>query len=96
VTYVGFMPTDAVIDRIMEDQVKRAGVTLPMVRYPLVMRGGTLQNGRQVRYLLNYSAKPQQMKYDYAAGLELLSGKSVGKGEVLKLAPWGVAVVEEQ
>ena len=96
VTYVGFMPTDAVIDRIMEDQVKRAGVTLPMVRYPLVMRGGTLQNGRQVRYLLNYSAEPQQMKYDYAAGMELLSGKSVGKGEVLKLAPWGVAVVEEQ
>lgn len=96
VSYVGFMPTDAVIDRIMEDQVKRAGVTLPMVRYPLVMRGGTLQNGHQVRYLLNYSAKPQQMKYDYAAGMELLSGKSVGKGEVLKLAPWGVAVVEEQ
>jgi beta-galactosidase len=40
VTYVGFMPTDAVIDKIMDDQVRRAGVTMPKLRYPLVVRGG--------------------------------------------------------
>jgi beta-galactosidase len=96
VTYVGFMPTDAVIDKIMDDQVRRAGVAMPKLRYPLVVRGGTLQNGHQVRYLLNYSAKPQKVSYEFAAGTELLSGKVVGKGQQLSLEPWGVAIVEEQ
>jgi beta-galactosidase len=95
VSYVGFMPTDAVIDKIMEEQVKRAGLAIPRLRYPLVMRGGTLQNGHQVRYLLNYSAKPLAVTYAFAAGTELLSGKTVKKGQQLALQPWGVAIVEE-
>jgi beta-galactosidase len=49
-----------------------------------------------VRYLLNYSAKPQKVSYEFAAGTELLSGKAVGKGQQLSLEPWGVAIVEEQ
>jgi beta-galactosidase len=60
------------------------------------VRGGTLQNGHQVRYLLNYSAKPQKVSYEFAAGTELLSGNVVGKGQQLSLEPWGVAIVEEQ
>jgi beta-galactosidase len=96
VTYVGFMPTDAVIGKIMAEQVERAGIALPKVRYPLIVRGGTLQNGNQVRYLLNYSAKPQRMAYGYANGTELLSGRPVKRGQTLELKPWGVAIVEER
>jgi beta-galactosidase len=96
VNYVGFMPTDAMIERLMENQVKRAGIAVPKLRYPLVVRGGTLQNGHQVRYLLNYSAKVQQLKYGYAGGAELLTGKTVKQGQQMMLEPWGVAIVEEQ
>lgn len=96
VGYIGFMPTAAVIERLMEDQVKRAGVALPKLRYPLIVRGGTLQNGHQVRYLLNYSAKPQALKYEFASGAELLGGKAVKKGQQMTLEPWGVAIIEEQ
>ena len=95
VTYVGFMPTDAVIDKLMTEQVKRAGIELPKVRYPLIVRGGTLQNGHQVRYVLNYSAKTQRMTYGYANGTELLSGRAITRGQALELKPWGVAIVEE-
>jgi beta-galactosidase len=95
VSYVGFMPTEPVIDKIVADQVKRAGVELPKARYPLIVRGGTLQNGRQVRYVLNYSPKPQRLNYSYAKGTELLSGQAVRRGQALELKPWGVAIVEE-
>ena len=53
VGYVGFMPTDAVIDKIVTDQVKRAGIAVPKARFPLIVRGGTLQDGHRVRYVLN-------------------------------------------
>ena len=94
VTYVGFMPTDAVIDKLMADQVKRAGITMPRERFPLIVRGGTLPNQREVRYLLNYSAQPVTTRHEHGAGMELLSGKPVARGQALKIAPWGVAIVE--
>jgi beta-galactosidase len=95
VSYVGFMPTEAMIEKIVAEQVKRAGIELPKVRFPLIVRGGTGQEGRPIRYVLNYSAKPQRMVYGYANGTDLLSGQVVKRGQALELKPWGVAIVEE-
>jgi beta-galactosidase len=69
VGYVGFMPLDAVIDKIVEDQVKRAGIAL--------------QDGHRVRYVLNYSAKSQRLGFGAAGGTELLSGRKVARGRPL-------------
>jgi beta-galactosidase len=96
VTYVGFMPTDAAVEKIVAAEAGRAGVALPKVHYPLIVRGGTLRDGHRVRYVLNYSAAPGRMTYDYADGTELLSGRPVKRGAALALKPWGVAIVEER
>jgi beta-galactosidase len=96
VGYVGFMPTEAVIGKIVGDQVKHAGIELPKVRFPLIVRGGMLQDGHRVRYVLNYSAKPRRLAYGDASGTELLSGRKVVRGQQVELKPWGVAIVEEE
>lgn len=98
VTYIGFMPTDAVIEKILAGALDRAGVgsAAPGVRFPLIVRGGTLQNGHRVRYILNYSASPQRVTHTFPAGTELLTGRRVASGEPLALDPWGVAIIEEQ
>jgi len=96
VTYLGFMPTDAMAEKIFGDAVKRAGVAaLPDVRFPLIVRNGTLQNGHLAHYFLNYSKDKQQVSYGYQKGNDLLSGKQINRGQTLDLAPWGVAIVEE-
>ncbi|WP_263418243.1 beta-galactosidase [Terriglobus albidus] len=96
VTYVGFMPTDATAEKILEDAVKRAGVeSLPGAHFPMIVRSGTLQNGHLVHYFLNYSKDKQQVSYGYQNGSDLLSGKQISRGRALDLAPWGVAIVEE-
>jgi beta-galactosidase len=95
VTYVGFMPTDATIEKILADQARRAGVEVPETRFPVIVRRGVLSNGRAVRYVLNYSAAPQRLTAGSAAGTELLSGRPVENGQPLELPPWGVAIVEE-
>lgn len=91
VTYIGFMPSDAMIEAVLTDTAKRAGVVWPeAVRFPLIVRSGTLTNGSRVRYLLNYSREKQNIPVDLADGTDLLTGKQTGSS----IAPWGVAILE--
>ena len=59
VSYVGFMPSDALAEKILAGATERAGVKLSAARHPLVVRSGTLRNGNRVRYLLNYLGRAQ-------------------------------------
>ncbi|MEO6359758.1 MAG: beta-galactosidase [Sphingomicrobium sp.] len=91
VTYIGFMPSDALIEGLLTDTAKRAGVVWPEVaRFPLIVRSGTLTNGNGVRYLLNYSRDKLPIPAELSKGTDLLTGKRA----VSALEPWGVAIVE--
>ena len=97
VTYVGFMPSDALIGAILAQAVERAKVTRlgADFHFPLIVRGGVNARHKAVHYLLNYSAGSRALEYPFGAGADLLSGKSIGKGDRIELGPWGIAIVEE-
>jgi beta-galactosidase len=96
VAYLGFMPTDVLMEKILMEEVRRAGVSdVPDLRFPIIARGGTSANGHRLRYLLNYSASPRQFTYPFSTGTDLLSGNHVAKQARFELHPWGVAVIEE-
>jgi beta-galactosidase len=96
VTYLGFMPTDVLMEKILAEEVKRAGVPeRSELRFPLIVRSGTLSNGHRVRYLFNYSGTAKQFSYPFAAGTDLLSGRHVLSLAMFELQPWGVALIEE-
>jgi beta-galactosidase len=97
VTYVGFMPSDVQIEKIMEEAVRRAGLwgRQQDVHFPLILRSGILANGHLVHYVLNYSAAPVSITYTFTAGEDLLSNKPVPQGGAISLPAWGVAIVEE-
>lgn len=96
VSYVGFMPSDALVEKIVAAEVARAGVepSAPGVRFPVIVRGGRLKNGHAVRYVMNYSATPQSFVVA-RDGTELLHDRKIVRGEAIALAPWDVAIVEE-
>lgn len=94
VAYVGFMPGEALAEKILREEARNAGVSLPEARFPLIVRGGTLNNGHAVSYLLNFSAQARSVAAP--AGTELLSGKPIGAGGTLDLPAWGVAIVEQR
>jgi len=92
VTYLGFMPTDAMIADLMADTATRAGVEWDKeAAFPLIVRSGTLTNGKKVHYLLNYSREPVAVPASLAAGTDLLTGKSHKGG--FELGPWGVSII---
>ena len=97
VTYVGFMPGDALAEKIVEECVKRAGLWGPQqaLHFPTIMRSGVLSDGHPVHYLLNYSAAPAQIVYSLPQGKNLLSGEVVPQNGTVSLPAWGVAVIEE-
>ena len=97
VTYIGFMPSDALAEKIVADAVRRAGLwgTQQSLHFPAIVRSGVLANGHAVHYLLNYSAVPIQIKYGFPTGKDLVSGDAVQKDGSTTLAAWGVAVIEE-
>ena len=63
-------------------------------RFPVIVRGGVLKDGRRVRYVLNYAAAPGHYAVG-AAARDLLSGRGYAAGAAVDLAPWGVAILAE-
>jgi len=97
VTYLGFMPSDALAEKILEEAVRRAGLwsAQQQLRYPTVVRSGVSAAGRPVHYLLNYSDREVVVGNPFEAGTELLTARPLAKGGQVTLPPWGVAIVEE-
>jgi beta-galactosidase len=44
--------------------------------------------------VFNYSAQNKEIRYPFASGKELLSGKNISNGQTLSLQPWDVVIVE--
>lgn len=97
-TYIGCMTTDAVLEKVLADAVKKAGLWSEgqKLHYPIITKEGVNEKGKTIRYLFNYSAKPLTVNYSFGNGRELLQGKAVSKNSVLPLEPWGVKIIEEQ
>lgn len=64
--------------------------------YPVIVKCGTNQQGRTIRYFLNYSEKEQTVTYHYPDGTDLLSDKQIKKNDEITLSPWGVCIVEAE
>jgi beta-galactosidase len=98
VTYVGCMPSDAIVSALLGQVIERAGLKGPAqaLRWPIVARSGVNAQAHVIHYLLNYSARPEVVAYPFASGTELLAGSPVATGSTLALQPWGVAIIEEE
>ncbi|KRF42727.1 beta-galactosidase [Paenibacillus sp. Soil787] len=96
-TYVGCLPSAAVMSKVLEKAVYDAGIwgKDQDIHYPLIVKSGVNDQGKTVRYYFNYSDRPETLKYPHAEGKELLSGEAVKQGEVRELTRWGIAIIEE-
>ena len=88
--------TDAdTLKAVYKKVLKPAGVELPEYHYPVIVRKGTNDLGKQVRYFFNYSETELEMPYDYEKGTELLEDVVVENGDALRMPAWGVKIIEE-
>ena len=96
-TYVGFMPTDELMGKLLEDAVRKAGLWGPdqALAFPIVTKSGSNRQGKIVRYYFNYSGRERSFSYAHGDGRDLLSGAAVTRNSSQSLAPWGMLIVLE-
>ncbi|MBO5292452.1 MAG: beta-galactosidase [Lachnospiraceae bacterium] len=96
--YVGCHITPEYTRELMRHIVKEAGIeeAAQQAEFPIVIRSGINMQGRRIHYYFNFSSEERKQEYLHEDGRELLSGSLVEKGGILRLEPWGMAVLEEE
>ncbi len=97
-TYEGTVLSDKLQEKVLLGVLEMAGLTGPdqQLPAPVCVKNGTSNAGRPMHYYLNYSASTQSFVYPYNAGTDVITGKVIAKSAPVTLAPWDLAVVEEQ
>ena len=93
--YLGCMTDQATLKAVMKDILQSAHVELPIYSYPVIVRKGINDFGKNVKYFFNYSAEEQNVPYIYKNGVELLAENPIKAQENLNIPAWGVKIVEE-
>ncbi len=91
------MTSSALTEKIVKDAVQKANLwkTEQSLAFPIITKSGVNQQGKTIRYFFNYSTVPQQIKYAFGNGTELLSNQTVSKDVTLSLEAWGLKIIEE-
>jgi beta-galactosidase len=96
-TYEGTVLSDALQEKVLLSVLDKAGLVGPDQSLPKVVRlkEGINQDGKRIRYYLNYSGNEQSFAYPHAPGRDLLSGVAVGTGQQVTLNPWDLVIIVE-
>ena len=96
--YEGTYLSDRLQTAVLRSAVEQAGLAGPDQLLPAAVhtQHGVNRMGKHLHYYFNYSAAAVKAPYSYAAGTNLLDGKPAAKGAQLSLAPWDLAIIEEQ
>jgi beta-galactosidase len=82
---------------ILRRTLQQAGLTSPDQQFPAAIhvQHGVNRLGKRLHYYFNYSGSEVKVTYVYAAGTNLLDGKTVGSAFPVTIAPWDLVIVEE-
>lgn len=93
--YLGCMADQKTLKAVIRDVLRNIHVEIPGYSYPIIMRKGINDFGKNIKYFFNYSDDKQNIPYIYKNGVELLSEQRIGTQETLCIPAWGVKIIEE-
>jgi len=95
--YEGTFLSDALQTAVLKGTLDKLSLTGSDQQIPASIHAqhGVNRLGKHLHYYFNYSSTESKFTYAYGAGTDLLNGKSVTKSTELTLAPWDLAIVEE-
>jgi beta-galactosidase len=83
---------------VLRGALEKDGLSSPDQQLPAAVhtRHGVNRMGKHLHYYFNYSGAEVKASYGYGPGSSLLDGRPIGKGAILTLPPWDLAIIEEQ
>ena len=96
-TYEGCLLTDEIQSQIILNKALGIGLVEKdkLLTYPIVMKSGINDQGKTIRYYLNYSDKEQEVVYRFNKGIDLLTNKALKQGDNFSIEPWDLLIIEE-
>jgi len=96
-TYFAGYPSMEVMKQMLNKVVEISGIEKDdsELSFPVIVRKGTNEKGKTIRYYFNYSASPVTIQYNHKKAKELFSGKTVGNGDSFTINVWDLAIFEE-
>lgn len=96
-TYEGTAVSDTLQKDLVAHTLQLAGIAVDpqAAASPVRIRQGINGKGHRITYMLNYSSAPVTVTYTGAAAHNLLDGSAVAGGSAVTLAPWDLAIAEE-
>ena len=92
-TYLGCGLSRENLKKLVYDTTANAGIPIPELQFPVIVRSGVNQDGRTVRYYMNFSGESQAAAC-VESGIDLLAEEPVHEAQPMQLDPWGLAIVE--
>lgn len=86
--YLGCMVEETGLKIILREVLKSAGIDCRQEQFPLIVRKGRNDFGKEVTFYLNYSAQKQKVLWQGEQGTNLITGAEIRSGEELEIGPW--------
>jgi beta-galactosidase len=95
--YEGTYLSDKLQDAVLRNALETLELIAPDQQLPAAVhvQHGINRLGKRLHYYFNYSAAEVKTTYTSGSGTNLLDGKPLAHSAVLTLAPWDLAIVEE-
>ena len=94
-TYLGCYMEKAGLAALIRKLCGIADIKLTDYRFPIIRKEGVNDLGKRIQYFFNYSSKNQEFIYDGETGCELINNTPVNTGDIIKLKPWDLVIIEE-
>lgn len=95
-TYLGcYIDTDS-LKNLLRFVLEQAQVEVPEVAYPIVIKKGTNDFGKELIYYFNYSDNLCMFTYHGADGVMLIQEKPVKEGDIIEVDNWEFVVIERE
>ncbi len=89
--YLGCKTDDHTLVLLLTKILKKAGIEIPCYQFPLIIRKGRNDEGKQITYYLNYSEKTTSVIN--TAGKEIISETMLNENDILEIPAWGVKII---
>lgn len=93
-TYLGCYCEQSILKELLRFLCTEAGVPIPEAQYPVILRRGVNDLGKEIIYYLNYSDEARQIPYHGKEGTLLFKEKPVKDGNRIALGAWDLEIVE--
>jgi len=94
--YLGTLPTQEILQRLIARAADRKGIAQAERKYsfPIILRSGTNDLGKQIHYIFNFSSEAKTVRYPFGKSVSLLDGQTINMNDEVTVEPWGVLIGE--